>query len=828
MSKRTYQVDDTLRLCVLPTTSSAPTTTTVTKPPIDHAFVCDVSGSMYSALPRMASHICDEIGRLIGPDDTFSLIVFSGRRECETVLRAEKIASLTDLSGIKAKVKQYLHTIGLTGFVDPLKSIGTLAQHLQGLGRSTLSVLFLTDGGDNQWDRSEILSTLTSIKGVASWTFVQYGAWADGPFLSRMAESVGGSVVFANDFPNYTPVFEAQFGKTVSAKMVSVDIHNTPIGGVVFGVRGQDIVTFASNGGDLDVPADMEAVYYLTDKVNARDLLVPIKNSEIVIHAGDSHLGKALYAAVTVFAQRAQSKVVLPILRALGDKALCEKYSRAFGQVLIGEFANVASRAANGEGRYEAGYDPKAVPAADAFTILDLVRALADDDGNRFLAQDPAFKYSPIGRRMVDANELLTPEEQAEFDKLNDLASKAKSVSEKKRFQTLAQAILDKHPEPLKFVADQRPDGFALQDIVLNAKHPNISFLIYIPGEVDISSAIDAKRAEIKAAGGDAPFLDAMPTTLRTSKFKNYAIVGHGVTNFEVMPCVITEKTWKTLAKRGVVSGPYTDGRVDFDLKSMPVINQNMVTDVSAKTLFEAEYEIKVLGASRKVYDHFLKSLFPSIDEKMAAAYGEEATRWLETIGFKNGGFNPLRRQADPTDEIMGKELPVLIEGLSATPSVTEVVTRANQIDLAKSATVEPGKKAKKAPEYTTPMRLLVPALEAVQKKLGAKSSVVTPLLSAVKDEPKDQKAVRLEKARSAVGQDAKLKSFLEKSSESADERIRELQGQVAQIKFAVAVGQVWPVEFGGDLNKNSLTFKASDGNEITGVLTVKPFVVKI
>ena len=153
MPNRIYQVDDTIRLCILPTTTSAPVTTAVTKPAIDHVFVCDVSGSMYSALSRMADHICDEIGRLVGPQDTFSLIIFSGKRECETVLRAEQIASLTDLSGIKAKVRQYLRAIGLTGFVDPLNAVGSLAKHLQSLGRSTLSVLFLTDGGDNQWGR---------------------------------------------------------------------------------------------------------------------------------------------------------------------------------------------------------------------------------------------------------------------------------------------------------------------------------------------------------------------------------------------------------------------------------------------------------------------------------------------------------------------------------------------------------------------------------------------------------------------------------------------------------------------------------------------------
>ena len=837
-----YRIDSALTLVRVPLASSVPPPDV--KPPTDYAFVCDVSGSMSWTLPQMVTQICDEIGRLVGPNDTFSLIAFSGRGECETVLRAEKISGIADLGQIKARVRQYLRPIGMTGFLDPLKSVQSLSRHLSGLGRETLSVLFLTDGGENQWDRREILACLGGIHGVASWTFVQYGAYADGPFLAKMAETVGGSVAFANDFERYRPLFEGQFGKKVSAKSAKVAIEYATVGGLAFGVRGKDVVSFLvdSSQKTIDVPVDLGAVYYLTsEKVSGTPVIGPSIRPEVAMN--DSERAKGLYAAVSVFARRMEGKVVLPLLRALGDVALCEKYSRAFGPVLLGEFANVASAAANGEGRYERGYDPSAVPAPDAFTILDLIRILAEDDDNRFLADDPEFKYSPIGRRTMDAADVLTPAEQTQVDTLTAEIQKTRSVSEKKRLQSKIDAIYAAKVA-IPFTKDPAPGGYRLLDIVLNGKSPNASFLICRQGIIDLGPAIQAEKT--KAASEILPVdawvkatpeqreasdrarvlseaLDKLPATMRVSQFKAYAIVAHGATNVEKLPCIVTEASWKTLSARGVVSGPYTDGRVTFDLASMPVINQQMIQDVSAKAIFELEYERKRLQGVRKVADHFLKALYTALDKEQVDAYGETATQWLVSKGITGDTFNPRRVSAPSTDVLNGKEVHVLLSSLGDLPSVADVEKRLAEIESEKT---DPKKKGK-GKTLTKSMTLLAPTLAEVKKHLGRSAAVVVPNVLPKKGETPEEKGARLEKARNETTVNAKFKSYLEKTGEAADKRVKEINYQLAQMGFALAVGNVWPVEFGGDTTKNTLVIQV-DGEEVVGTIEVKPIEVKI
>ena len=73
---------------------------TTTAPSIDHVLVIDVSGSMTYDLPKLRQHIKTKIAKILRPDDTLTIIWFSGRGECGVLLEEVTAANLLDLKSI--------------------------------------------------------------------------------------------------------------------------------------------------------------------------------------------------------------------------------------------------------------------------------------------------------------------------------------------------------------------------------------------------------------------------------------------------------------------------------------------------------------------------------------------------------------------------------------------------------------------------------------------------------------------------------------------------------------------------------------------------------
>lgn len=767
MGTESYRVSDDLFLVRHPIS----TRSRAAKPveiPTNHVAVIDCSGSMSYDLPKIREQLKRRLPKLLGEQDTISIVWFSGAGQFGALIEAEPVSTLADLQAVEKAIDRWLRPVGLTGFKDPIEEVGRLVERVaKKRWGSVFSLFFMSDGCDNQWPRQAILKAVDDACGeLAAATFVEYGYYADRPLLAAMAERAGGALIFAEDFDRYTPAFEAAVQKRpTGAKRKSTTIKGDPIGGFVFAMQDGELTTYALSGDKAAVPEDLDEVWYLS----------PSK-AEKTAKAGGRSVD-ALYAAMSLYSVRMMPDVVYPLLRATGDVAFIEQFSTCFGKQKYSEFMDAAKAAAfDAARRLTKGYDPNRVPRDDAFTVLDVLELLSKDPEARVLLDHPAFKYNRIGRVRVDSNEVLTAEEQ---DRVSELTAKMQAERDPKKVAALAAevaAITDK-PAALKFEPDPAPEGYTLDKLTFNEERPNVSFLVRKPGRVDLSPRLAEK--------GDR--LGKIPASFGTFVYRNYAVVKDGLVNVDNLPIKASHETLAKLDAEGCTRISKADQSADrvVDLRKLPVINRAMVESTSAKALFEKELELTKARAAQKVYNSLLKELEPEgrKSEAYAALYGAEAATWLKEQGITDySGFSPKSVQADARDYYVGKELKVSIKGLSSLPSLKDVRER-----------IESGK--------------LTPA-----------AALMAPVLTSAE-------AVRKASA-SAPDPDAMFRGWLAERVRDTTATCRALMFELARIKFAVVVGQTWFKEF-ASLDENTLSFKA-DGQTYEGKVEMREVQITI
>ena len=474
-----YQVSDNLFL-VEQQISSQKLETKPTEIPTNHIVIIDCSGSMSCDLPNIRSQLKLKLPKLLGEKDTISIIWFSGKGQFGTLLEAELVSTLSDLNQVNQAIDRWLKPVCLTGFKEPLEEAAKLVERVARSRPGTaFSLFFMSDGCDNCWPRQEILKTVEKASGgLSAATFVEYGYYADRQLLTSMAEKASGTLIFSEDFNKYAPQFEAAMQKRpLGVKRVEVKVTGDPIGGFAFSLDNSgDILTFSVENGKVSVPEGVNSLAYLSQTAPDPYLKLQYLASIASVSRDDLPGLSIAYAATSLFAVRMKSDVVFPLLKALGDVALIDKFASCYGKQQYAEFTDMSKdMAVHNDKRLSLGYDPNKVPAEDAFTILDLLRLLSDDDGNRLLMEHPSFKYSPIGRGRVDASEYLTAEEQAEIQSLTEQMASEKNAKKVAELAAKVASITANKPSALKFEADPAPDGYSISNLTFNENRPNVS-----------------------------------------------------------------------------------------------------------------------------------------------------------------------------------------------------------------------------------------------------------------------------------------------------------------------------------------------------------------
>lgn len=411
--------------------------------PVQHLIAIDISGSMYSDLPELRVHLKNKLATLVGANDTVSLIWFSGRGQCGTLVEAMKVNGVADLSSLHAAIDRFLVPTGLTGFKEPLQQAGDIVDRLKAKAPGALfNLFFMTDGYDNQWSEKEILDLCKVLeKKLDSAAVIEYGWCCNRPLLTKMAETLGGNLVFSEDFQAYTVAFEgAMAGKT---KKVPVKLDHNATAGYAFAVAGENLLTFTPDAdGVVLVPEGLAAVaYFVAEKGEAFD------------HT--KHTDAHLFAAVVPLAQRMETDTLFSVLGALGDVALVNSFSSCFSKEDYSRFqAEALAAAAEPAKRYAAGYDADAVPKEDAYTVLELLSDLSSSGENLFYPYHAAFHYERIG------------------------------------------AAREANDEEVRFTVGDKSKGYAINGLVWNEDRPNVSIRVKVDGSVKLPASRPAGLPE--------------------------------------------------------------------------------------------------------------------------------------------------------------------------------------------------------------------------------------------------------------------------------------------------------------------------------------------
>jgi len=720
----------------------------------NHIAVIDCSGSMYGELPKIREQLKKKLPKLIGDQDTLSVVWFSGRGEFGALLESEPVSTLKDLQAVNKAIDKYLQCVGLTGFKEPLEEVSKLIDRVKKKRPdSVFSLFFMSDGCDNCWPRPDILKAVEKAAGgLASATFVEYGYYADRPLLTQMAEKSGGQLIFAEEFDKYEASFEAAMqNRPTGAPKIEVQIPTDAVEKVVWTSGGGTLTTFGVESGAVNVPEDTDAVHYLSSSaVGTVDSKTLSQYAEEKQRAPGTFEGiNRAYAAVSLMSVRMKPKVVLPILKALGDVRLIEDFSGCFGKQKYSAFMDFAKDCSFVQGnQYAKGYDPKRVPRDDAFTVLELLQILSEDEDNRMLLDHKSFSYSKVSRGRVDSSDHMSAAELEEFQTLTARLASEKDLKKIKEIQKEISAITDKKQDALKFEqdAEEAKKGFPISSLTFNESKPNVSVLVRKPGTVDVSGRLPK---ELKGK---------VPEKFSTFIFRNYTVIKDGLINVKVLPCVLSKATKDKLAAV-VKSGQAQDfvqiepdGTCLVQVDRLPVINQNMVNDVDPEDFFKRQWDLQKVQAAQKVYNTFQKELLPAVKAKgFAELYGDEAATWLKEQGFTDySGFSPKMVQAEAKDVYVAKEMKVSVKGYSKLPSFKELKEM-----IAKGKLNPPGE-------------LMKPYYDEVEDFLKSKAYT------------------------GAAAKDRVLEAWLEGQQKDARKRTRQLIYEVARTTFTLIVGQVW------------------------------------
>jgi hypothetical protein len=405
----------------------------------------DCSGSMSSSIRLIASDLKNKVVTLLKPDDRLYLGYFSGLNEFGFLQEDVQIKDLTDLKPIHDAIDRYIRALCLTGFRQPLELTEKIIKSKQSKDRVTV-LFFLTDGYDNQslgGDRGilEVCKNLAPL--VNSAIIVEYGYYCNRELLSKMASTLGGSHIFAENFLKYEPVIErfVSNNNVVAGKKLEIEITGKVLHDLIFTIKDNDVICFEPENSKIQVSPDIQEVYYFT-KTGFIDTSIPITDS---LHP--------VYAGMGLLSQRMKSNDVFQVLKKLGDVEFIMRFNNAFGKQNLSVFQEKCFNVATGkEQPYKDGKNFSLIPPDNAYCILDLFNDLLSGD-NYFYPDHEDFNYNRIGVKTIPTASILSDEEQEELDELLTQVSKEIDVQKVKDLNDKIVSLKTKKA-PLSFTKD--------------------------------------------------------------------------------------------------------------------------------------------------------------------------------------------------------------------------------------------------------------------------------------------------------------------------------------------------------------------------------------
>lgn len=604
----------------------------------NHVFCCDISGSMWGSLAKMRNQLKNRIPDIVHQDDTVTIIVFSGRKECTTLKELVHVNNVNELKSLNDAIDRYMTPQGMTCFLDPVQVTNELiSKNPNGLW----SWIFLSDGGNNDCPWVDVLAELEKLEAkVGSATIIEYGYYADTEKLSEMAETLGGTKIQASDFDSYVPVIEAALkSETEERKVVDISSikHSMKYQQFVYLNPALESVTVISsaNKSEILIPVSVNDLLFLSEKS------LDTENG-----AEMPDLTAETYAMAYVTASYMRYDVTEEILAAIKDAKFIDMYCNAFGKQKLFEFQQELIKAVyydSMRGEYNADYKPN----PKAYCVLDLLEDLQSGD-NRVRVVSPEFAYKRIGAKS-EVKQELTAEQR---EKLADAKTKlqASKIQAEIEESGVKMAMVDR--------------GYPISDFTWNEERANLSALMKIDVELEL------------------PKNNVGLTKINSFVFRNYTIIKDGILNVNMLPVELDKATADKLFKKGVIAIPFDNATIVdekhryycLDFSNLPIVNKQRTKSVKAsemteeiKRLTELRFQLKYLGFLKKKFD------VTSESTGTGSVYTADQIAFLSSLGITDKGYSPKTELNKSGDFYMALALKSVVKGFSSIPKIEDV-----------------------------------------------------------------------------------------------------------------------------------------------------------
>lgn len=599
---------------------------------INHRFVVDTSGSMSRTLPKLRAHLKNRLAVLVKPEDTVTIVYFSGRGQSGIVVENHKVSDVSDLQQVQSAVDRFLKPMGMTAFIDPLVLVRQAINRTNNGADERL--YFMTDGYDNQYNDLEIISEFQKISdAVQSITILEYGWYCNRELLSRIAQATGASHVFSEDYEELEQRVEQTFSQPATPCREVIVADNSV---VIYLNAVNELISVTPDGNKVKIPGDVNEIY-----------VIPAAHDNHLIY-NDFDLQTllaTLYYSLKIMNTDLTWKVVL----AIGDKRLLNKFSTCFTKQDYSSFAEFVKAAFINPGIVEFG-EADLNSLSSTPSVVEILETLCAGD-NYIRADSVDWQYNRIGKKMV----------QKEDTVVNDLAEQMQSVSSVEDIKTIAKQIADHETWVPEFVADDST-RISLAKLVFSESRPNISLQTTVQGTVAIP---ESKVTEF-----------GLPSVMQTWITRNYNIVKDGIINTKVLPLEIDQATHDKLVALGVIESG--EMHPVINLMDYPLLKYADAVDQDAPTTFYTWLKLQSLKARQKVLKYYRDQLTDTKKSAgYAALYGDEAGQWLYSIGLRDYGFTPPVAAAEPSGDVYySRELNIKAKGLSSLPSLSAVAAK--------------------------------------------------------------------------------------------------------------------------------------------------------
>lgn len=351
--------------------------------PTHYLYLVDVSGSMYSDLPKLRESFKNKLSTSLQQKDKLTIIYYSTNGQYGYLLKNYTYEGIQSLNQAQGAIDK-LQTIGLTGFVDPLK----LAVSLMRETKEDFHLVFMSDGYENQNPISKVLDIAKQAGELASkTTIVEYGYYANHKLLLDMAATMQGAHVHNQNFQDYDMLVDQVFKVSVTPKQ-KLSISNVNPTDIVFAVDW--------NNGEI-ISLDNSGEYFLDPRMEVIHLF------EIDGEITDADV---LYGAMYISFLNDNHASFYKLLRRSGDVHLIDEYQNAIGKQRVLEYLSLLKDCVFDETmRHSMGENQNYAPREDAFCLFDLIEMLQNDSTALIYPRHDAFNYERIGRKTVYQNE---------------------------------------------------------------------------------------------------------------------------------------------------------------------------------------------------------------------------------------------------------------------------------------------------------------------------------------------------------------------------------------------------------------------------------------